>query len=140
MFSTPRLNNFNRDITSPEEFKYNEKFSVIAENLKELNPSDKVIIYTSFLGVVELLIQTMRRQNIKHISVTGEDSQKEKTRKLELFEKDPDNIQVLILTLKVGSVGLNLQCANMVFIMDPWWNPFTEEQAVGRVYRMGQKK
>ena len=61
MFPTPRLNNFNRDITSEEEFKYNEKFSVIGENLKELGPKDKVIIYTSFLGVVELLIQTMMR-------------------------------------------------------------------------------
>ena len=57
-----------------------------------------------------------------------------------MFENESEQIQVLILTLKVGSVGLNLQCANMVFIMDPWWNPFTEDQAVARVHRLGQKR
>lgn len=41
---------------------------------------------------------------------------------------------------KTGSVGLNLECANKVFFMDPWWNPSVEEQAVGRVHRIGQRK
>ena len=46
----------------------------------------------------------------------------------------------MIITLKIGSVGLNLEAASWVFFMDPWWNPAIEDQAVARVYRPGQMK
>jgi DNA repair protein RAD16 len=42
------------------------------------------------------------------------------------------------VTLKTGSVGLNLQVANKIYIMDPWWNPFAEDQAIARAHRIGQ--
>lgn len=46
----------------------------------------------------------------------------------------------MILTLKTGSMGLNLSAANKVFFMDPWWNPAIEDQAIARVHRIGQVK
>ena len=46
----------------------------------------------------------------------------------------------MIITLKIGSVGLNLEAASWVFFMDPWWNPAVENQAIDRSYRIGQKK
>ena len=45
---------------------------------------------------------------------------------------------VLLLSLKAGGVGLNLTCANRAFIMDPWWSPSVEDQAIDRVHRIGQ--
>ena len=71
--------------------------------------------------------------------MTGHDSTKTRDKNIETF-KNSKEINVFIVTLKIGSVGLNLQEANFVFIMDPWWNPFTEEQAVGRAHRQGQER
>lgn len=53
------------------------------------------------------------------------------------FKTDP-SVQALIITLKTGAVGLNLEVASWVFFMDPWWNPAIEDQAIARVHRQGQ--
>jgi len=57
---------------------------------------------------------------------------------VERFQTDPD-CMVLLLTLKVGGVGLNLTAADTVFIFEPWWNKAAEEQAINRLHRIGQK-
>jgi SNF2 family DNA or RNA helicase len=57
---------------------------------------------------------------------------------IEKLQKDP-RITVLLISLKAGSVGLNLNFANYVILMDLWWNPMVEEQAIDRVHRIGQK-
>ncbi|MBK7468916.1 MAG: SWF/SNF helicase family protein [Saprospiraceae bacterium] len=53
------------------------------------------------------------------------------------FNSDPD-IKIFLMSLKAGGVGLNLTVANYVFILDPWWNPFAENQAIARAHRIGQ--
>jgi SNF2 family DNA or RNA helicase len=69
----------------------------------------------------------------------GSTAHKERTRIVEAFQKDP-SIQIFIVSLKTAGVGLNLVAANKVFLMDPWWNPGVEEQAIERVHRIGQKR
>ena len=54
------------------------------------------------------------------------------------FQTDP-KIQVFLMSLKAGGVGLNLQAADYVFLYDPWWNEAVERQAIDRAHRMGQK-
>jgi SNF2 family DNA or RNA helicase len=66
-------------------------------------------------------------------------AQKKRAEVLEEFKKNP-KIQVFLISLKAGGVGLNLTVANHAFLVDPWWNPAVEEQAVERVHRIGQKK
>jgi len=58
---------------------------------------------------------------------------------LEIFSNDPD-VKCILISLMAGSVGLNLVEANNVLLIDPWWNPAIEEQAMERVHRIGQKK
>jgi len=58
---------------------------------------------------------------------------------LHRFQEDPA-CRLLLLTYSSGGVGLNLQCANYVFLFDRWWNPAVEEQAINRVHRIGQKE
>ena len=69
----------------------------------------------------------------------GSTSHKERTRIVETFQKDP-SVQIFVVSLKTAGVGLNLVAANKVFLVDPWWNPGVEEQAIERVHRIGQKR
>ena len=69
----------------------------------------------------------------------GSTPHKERTRIVEKFQKDP-TVQIFIVSLKTAGVGLNLVAANKVFLVDPWWNPGVEEQAIERVHRIGQKR
>jgi SNF2 family DNA or RNA helicase len=58
---------------------------------------------------------------------------------VERFNRDP-NLKVFLISIKAGGLGLNLTEADYVFILDPWWNPAVEAQAVDRAHRIGQKK
>ena len=69
--------------------------------------------------------------------MTGSDSLEERTSKIDKFTEKPE-IKIFLITLGTGAIGLNLQAANKVIFMDPWWNPQIEEQAIGRCYRYGQ--
>jgi SNF2 family DNA or RNA helicase len=69
----------------------------------------------------------------------GSTSHKDRTKIVEAFQKDP-TVRVFIVSLKTAGVGLNLVAANKVFLMDPWWNPGVEDQAIERVHRIGQKR
>lgn len=69
----------------------------------------------------------------------GSNTQKERARIIKTFQED-QRVQIFLVSLKTAGVGLNLVSANKVFIMDPWWNPAVEEQAIERVHRIGQKR
>jgi non-specific serine/threonine protein kinase len=56
-----------------------------------------------------------------------------------LFENNP-SVQAFFISIKAGGTGLNLTAADYVFILDPWWNPSTEQQAIARAHRIGQEK
>lgn len=64
----------------------------------------------------------------------------DKNKTIDQYKNDQCKARVLLITLTAGGVGLNLYFANHVIIMDSWWNPATEEQAIDRVYRIGQRK
>lgn len=68
--------------------------------------------------------------------LTGQTRDREK--QVETFKQESDR-QVFLISLKAGGVGLNLVEASYVFLLDPWWNPAAENQAMDRIYRIGQK-
>lgn len=69
----------------------------------------------------------------------GSTPQKERAKIISEFSNNPQ-VKIFLVSLKTAGVGLNLVAANKVFLMDPWWNPGVEEQAIERVHRIGQKK
>lgn len=69
--------------------------------------------------------------------LTGQTTKREKV--IREFQQDEDN-RIFLISLKAGGVGLNLTEADYVFIIDPWWNPAAENQAINRVHRIGQDK
>lgn len=117
-----------------ESGKFEEIFLML-ENLVAEN--HKVLIFSSFVKHLELLKDQIEKNNWKYSLLTGQTSQRKKV--INLFQNEADN-RIFLISLKAGGVGLNLTGADYVFIIDPWWNPAAENQAISRAHRIGQNK
>jgi DNA repair protein RAD5 len=97
----------------------------------------KVVVFSQWTSMLDMVSQLLTRHGFSHCTFNGGLSQEARERVLTRFAKDP-SVEVLVISLKAGGVGLNLTCASVVILLDPWWNPGVEEQAVDRVHRLGQ--
>ncbi len=79
----------------------------------------------------------MEQRGWKYSLLTGETQDREQV--IHDFESSADR-QFFLISLKAGGVGLNLTCADYVFLLNPWWNLAAEEQAISRAHRIGQKR
>lgn len=114
--------------------KYNEIFRML-ENL--VAEKHKVLIFSSFVTHLELIEKGIKKEKWKYSKLTGQTLKREKV--INEFQSNPDN-RIFLISLKAGGVGLNLTEADYVFIIDPWWNPAAENQAINRAHRIGQDK
>lgn len=96
----------------------------------------KIAVFFNFIAGIELVGDRLAELGIGHEIMTG--STTDRKRIVDRFQTDP-SCKVLLMTLKVGGVGLNLTAADIVYIFEPWWNKAAEEQAISRLHRMGQK-
>jgi SNF2 family DNA or RNA helicase len=96
----------------------------------------KAIVFSQW--VEPLLMIAEKLQPFGPLQYHGRIPQAERTPILDRFKDDPD-CHVLLMTYGTGSVGLNLQFTNYVFLFDRWWNPAVEDQAINRAHRIGQK-
>jgi len=99
---------------------------------------EKVVIFSQFLGMLGLIEKYLTEGGIGFTRIDGSLTMKQRSRNIEAFKTDR-RITVFLISLKAGATGLNLTAANNVFLVDPWWNPAIEDQAIERVYRIGQK-
>ena len=114
------------------------KFEIVKSQIETLVLSGhKVLIFSSFLSHLALFEHWLSEQNILFAMLTGEASAQEKKVAVERFQNEVD-VQVFLISIKAGGTGLNLTRADYVFILDPWWNPFVEYQAVARAHRIGR--
>ena len=97
----------------------------------------KVLIFSQFVKHLELVRQYLKARKIDFAYLDG--SSTDRKDQVERFNKDP-HLKVFLISIKAGGLGLNLTEADYVFILDPWWNPAVEAQAVDRAHRIGQKK
>ncbi|NBC81969.1 MAG: DEAD/DEAH box helicase family protein [Bacteroidetes bacterium] len=97
----------------------------------------KALVFSQFLGMLDIIEQRLSEQGIKYSILTGKTTNRKKA--VEAFENDPE-CRVFLISLKAGGQGLNLVSADYVFLVDPWWNPAVENQAIDRAHRMGQTK
>ncbi|ETP52315.1 hypothetical protein F442_02621 [Phytophthora nicotianae P10297] len=107
------------------------------ENIESAEQKRKVVIFSQWTSMLDMVSQLLTRHGFTHCTFNGGLNQEARERVLTKFAKDPD-VEVLVISLKAGGVGLNLTCASVVILLDPWWNPGVEEQAVDRVHRLGQ--
>jgi SNF2 family DNA or RNA helicase len=113
------------------------KFSVVTEKLTEvLEEGHKILVFSSFVKHLHLFSQYLEEKKIGFSFLSGQTRDRKK--QVEQFCNEPDR-NVFLISLKAGGTGLNLTEASYVFLLDPWWNPSAENQAMDRVYRIGQK-
>ncbi|MBK0404233.1 DEAD/DEAH box helicase [Adhaeribacter sp. BT258] len=96
----------------------------------------KVLIFSQFVKHLDLVRQALNEKKISYTYLDG--NTKDRQAQVDRFQKDT-SIQVFLISLKAGGVGLNLTAADYVFILDPWWNPAVEAQAIDRAHRIGQQ-
>lgn len=114
------------------------KFEEVTRKLETLLiENHKVLIFSSFVKHLEIYEEWCKQRNVKYAKLTGDTTNREKV--IDTFKKD-DDTQIFFISLKAGGVGLNLPEAGYVFLLDPWWNPAAESQAINRAHRIGQDK
>ncbi len=113
------------------------KFESVTENLLNvLSEGHKVLVFSQFVRQLDLYCAYLDRQQVPYLYLDG--ATKNRGDIVDEFQKNKD-IKLFLISLKAGGVGLNLTEADYVFILDPWWNPAVEQQAVDRTHRIGQK-
>ncbi|MFT5106630.1 MAG: SNF2 family DNA or RNA helicase, partial [Pseudoalteromonas tetraodonis] len=116
--------------------KLDELKSILDEALA--NPETKVVIFSEWIGMLELVREHARGEGIGHAWHTGSVPQKKRRFEINTFREDPDCR--LFLCTESGGVGLNLQCASLVINLDLPWNPAKLEQRIARAWRKGQTR
>lgn len=99
----------------------------------------KVLFFSSFTQHLEIYRQKFEAQNIPYTWLTGDTPQADRGAIIDRFQSD-QGVQAFFCSIKAGGVGLNLTAADYVFLLDPWWNPASEDQAISRAHRIGQTK
>ncbi len=115
--------------------KYQEVKRLLAQILDKQD--SKVLIFSQFVKMLDLLREDLDKEGISYCYLDG--GTRDRDAQVAKFQTN-DDIKVFLISLKAGGVGLNLTAADYVFILDPWWNPAVENQAVDRSHRIGQKK
>ena len=114
------------------------KFELMKELIFEgLESNQKIVIYTQYLKMVDIISAYLNQQKIKFVSMTGASRQRGKI--IAQFQEDEET-RVFVATLLTGGIGIDLTAASIVIHYDRWWNASKENQATDRVHRIGQQK
>jgi SNF2 family DNA or RNA helicase len=113
------------------------KLELLLADIEEIADSGrKAIVFSQWVEPLQILAQALEPYGA--LQYHGKIPQGERTPILDRFKNDPES-HVLLMSYGTGSVGLNLQFANYVFLFDRWWNPAVEDQAINRAHRIGQR-
>jgi hypothetical protein len=131
---------------SPAILNEEEKFPNTSIKLEELTReitenigNHKALIFSQFLGMLALIKEKLIADGIPFEYFDGSTSAKDREIAINNFQEN-ESCRVFLISLKAGGVGLNLTAADYVYIVDPWWNPAVEQQAIDRTHRIGQTK
>eukprot|EP00483_Globobulimina_turgida_P002452 UN02456 len=100
---------------------------------------NKAVVFSQWTSVLDILAVCLDAEDILYERLDGTMSRSTREAAMDNFRQQLD-IPVFLMSLKAGNLGVNMTVANHVYMLDPWWNPATEDQAVDRVYRLGQKR
>jgi superfamily II DNA or RNA helicase len=112
------------------------KIQQLISHMKEvIHDGHKVLVFSQFTSLLAIVRTQLEEEKIDFEYLDGQTDDRKTP--VERFQND-DKCSVFLISLKAGGTGLNLTAADYVFILDPWWNPAVEAQAISRAHRMGQ--
>ena len=114
------------------------KFDLLIPQLAEIvAEGHKALVFSQFTSLLALLKPQLDREKVVYEYLDGQTRDREE--RVARFQTDPA-CGVFLISLKAGGLGLNLTAADYVFLLDPWWNPAVEAQAIDRAHRIGQSR
>jgi superfamily II DNA or RNA helicase len=128
-------------VTGEDLLNYDSvKTEILIEELKNITPAHKVLVFSQFTSMLNLLERDFEKAGISYQRLDGNTAIPERQNLVNNFQEEGSNIQVFLLSLKAGNAGLTLTAADYVFLFDPWWNAAVENQAIDRTHRIGQNR
>jgi superfamily II DNA or RNA helicase len=112
--------------------------TLIAQIQQIVSEGHKALVFSQFTSFLDIVEAQLHKDKIAYVRLDGKTSAQERKARVEQFQTD-SSLRLFLVSLKAGGVGLNLTAADYVFILDPWWNPAAESQAIDRSHRIGQK-
>ncbi len=113
------------------------KIDTLVNTLQNDLGHHNALVFSQFTSMLALIRKELDDRNIAYAYLDGQTRDRKSA--VEEFQ-DNDDVKVFLLSLKAGNTGLNLVKADYVYIVDPWWNPAVEAQAIDRTHRIGQDK
>ena len=114
------------------------KLDVLMPQLRDVfDEGHKTLVFSQFTSMLAIVKKRLDEEGIPYAYLDGRT--RDRQEKVRQFQEDPD-CKVFLISLKAGGTGLNLTAADYVFLLDPWWNPAVESQAIDRAHRIGQTR
>jgi SNF2 family DNA or RNA helicase len=130
----------NSPVLIEEEKSYgggSTKIEMLMDQIESKSEDHKILIFSQFVTMLDLIRNELINRHINYEYLTGSTRNREAV--VNNFQ-DNKAVRVFLISLKAGGTGLNLTEADYVYLVDPWWNPAVENQAIDRSYRIGQDK
>uniref|UniRef100_M4BU92 Uncharacterized protein n=1 Tax=Hyaloperonospora arabidopsidis (strain Emoy2) TaxID=559515 RepID=M4BU92_HYAAE len=142
-----KLSSFHRNsilhrLSDINTFQSSTKVEALMQELELMrvrDPSGKAIIFSQFVNMLDIIEYRLQLGKVNCVKLSGSMSMGARDRTIKAFRDDP-SVTAFLISLKAGGVALNLTVASHIFLMDPWWNPAAESQAIDRTHRLGQFK
>lgn len=115
------------------------KLDELVREIEENIGNHKALVFSQFLGMLGLIKERLTERGISFQYFDGSYTAIQREKAIKDFQEN-DDCRVFLISLKAGGMGLNLTAADYVYIVDPWWNPAVEQQAIDRTHRIGQTK
>ena len=113
------------------------KINILMDEISGKMGQHKILVFSQFVSMLDLIRNELVKKDIRFTYLTGSTRNRESV--VNEFQTNND-VRVFLISLKAGGTGLNLTEADYVYLIDPWWNPAVENQAIDRSHRIGQNK
>ncbi len=119
--------------------KQSVKINELIRHITRKTGRHKILVFSQFVKMLGLIRDELAKLNIDYEYLDGQSSSNQREQSVKNFQEN-ENLRVFLISLKAGGTGLNLTAADYVYLVDPWWNPAVENQAIDRCHRIGQDK
>jgi SNF2 family DNA or RNA helicase len=114
------------------------KLDTLLAQLDQVMEEDhKILVFSQFTSLLAIVRNRLDKDKVPYAYLDGRT--RDRQARVEQFQNDPE-VKLFLISLKAGGLGLNLQAAEYVYLLDPWWNPAVEAQAIDRAHRIGQTR